>query len=90
MVICDEIFLRIIMCTILLTIFLMLLAYKNLSFDWFVALWFGANWLLVFFLDRIEDAIGDNNIGYMFARVILGISLIASIWFFAVFIIGLR
>lgn len=78
------------MFTVSLTAFLLFLAYKNLSFDWFVGLWFGANWLLVYCFDRIEDAIGEPNIGYLFARVILGISLVASIWFFAVFVIGLR
>jgi hypothetical protein len=78
------------MFTVCLTAFLLFLAYQHLSFDWFVALWFGANWLLVFFLDRIEDAIGDPNICYMFARVILGSSLLVGGWFFAVFVIGLR
>jgi len=64
-------------------------AYLHLSWDDFVWLYFLCACFLPLCLGAIEHSLKEWGLRYTLARVILGLSIMASIWFFAVFVIGL-
>jgi hypothetical protein len=64
-------------------------AYLHFGWDDFVWLYFLCAVFLPFSIGMIEHSLKEEGLRYTLTRIILGLSIMASIWFFVVFIIGL-
>ena len=71
-----------------ITVVLIYQAYLHLSWDDFVWLFFLCAVFLPLLIGMIEYSLKEEGLRYTLTRVILGLSIMASIWFFAVFVIG--